>query len=169
MLTPCPAQIQDLAIRCVQKNIKKNKGVKDWPWWKLFTTVRPLIQVQLTEDQIRGKDVGIHAGGCWMEQGGLGGALGPGQSPIEGWDAGPHWWGQMQKLTVGWNAGSCSGVGSRTQGRVGRRILWWVRIQDPTVGWDAGAHDGVRCTTTSACAPPAPGSNCSLICESACH
>ncbi|XP_030041770.1 unconventional myosin-XVIIIa isoform X2 [Microcaecilia unicolor] len=49
-------KIQALAIRCVQKNIKKNKGVKDWPWWKLFTTVRPLIEVQLTEDQIRGKD-----------------------------------------------------------------------------------------------------------------
>ncbi|XP_032304271.1 unconventional myosin-XVIIIa isoform X3 [Coturnix japonica] len=49
-------KIQDLAIRCVQKNIKKNKGVKDWPWWKLFTTVRPLIEVQLTEEQIRGKD-----------------------------------------------------------------------------------------------------------------
>ncbi|KAJ7309093.1 hypothetical protein JRQ81_008411 [Phrynocephalus forsythii] len=49
-------RIQDLAIRCVQKNIKKNKGVKDWPWWKLFTTVRPLIEVQLTEEQIRGKD-----------------------------------------------------------------------------------------------------------------
>ncbi|KFM06771.1 Unconventional myosin-XVIIIa, partial [Aptenodytes forsteri] len=52
-------KIQDLAIRCVQKNIKKNKGVKGWPWWKLFTTVRPLIEVQLTEDQIRGKDVEI--------------------------------------------------------------------------------------------------------------
>ncbi|NXH00370.1 MY18A protein, partial [Loxia leucoptera] len=52
-------KIQDLAIRCVQKNIKKNKGVKNWPWWKLFTTVRPLIEVQLTEDQIRGKDVEI--------------------------------------------------------------------------------------------------------------
>ncbi|KAF1523288.1 Unconventional myosin-XVIIIa, partial [Eudyptula minor] len=49
-------KIQDLAIRCVQKNIKKNKGVKGWPWWKLFITVRPLIEVQLTEDQIRGKD-----------------------------------------------------------------------------------------------------------------
>lgn len=57
MPLPQIAQIQDLAIRCVQKNIKKNKGVKDWPWWKLFTTVRPLIEVQLTEDQIRGKDV----------------------------------------------------------------------------------------------------------------
>uniref|UniRef100_A0A8C6PI14 Myosin XVIIIA n=1 Tax=Nothobranchius furzeri TaxID=105023 RepID=A0A8C6PI14_NOTFU len=50
-------KIQDLAIRCIQKNIKKNHGVKDWPWWKLFTTVRPLIEVQLTEEQIRGKDV----------------------------------------------------------------------------------------------------------------
>ncbi|CAM4571039.1 unnamed protein product [Lepidochelys kempii] len=49
-------KIQELAIRCVQKNIKKNKGVKDWPWWKLFTTVRPLVEVQLTEEQIRGKD-----------------------------------------------------------------------------------------------------------------
>uniref|UniRef100_A0A4W6CAE9 Myosin XVIIIA n=1 Tax=Lates calcarifer TaxID=8187 RepID=A0A4W6CAE9_LATCA len=49
-------KIQDLAIRCIQKNIKKNRGVKDWPWWKLFTTVKPLIEVQLTEEQIRGKD-----------------------------------------------------------------------------------------------------------------
>ncbi|MEQ2264175.1 Unconventional myosin-XVIIIa, partial [Xenotaenia resolanae] len=48
--------IQDLAIRCIQKNIKKNRGVKDWPWWKLFTTVRPLIEMQLTEEQISGKD-----------------------------------------------------------------------------------------------------------------
>ncbi|KAM9320551.1 unconventional myosin-XVIIIa isoform 1-T1 [Gastrophryne carolinensis] len=49
-------KIQELAIRCVQKNIRKNKGVKNWPWWKVFTTVRPLIEVQLTEEQIRGKD-----------------------------------------------------------------------------------------------------------------
>ncbi|KAM9348019.1 unconventional myosin-XVIIIa-like [Symphorus nematophorus] len=49
-------KIQDLAIRCIQKNIKKNHGVKDWPWWKLFTTVQPLIKVQLTEDQMRSKD-----------------------------------------------------------------------------------------------------------------
>ncbi|XP_059389065.1 unconventional myosin-XVIIIa-like isoform X2 [Carassius carassius] len=49
-------KIQDLAIRCIQKNIKKNRGVKGWPWWKVFTTVHPLIEVQLTEEQIRGKD-----------------------------------------------------------------------------------------------------------------
>ncbi|XP_077963548.1 unconventional myosin-XVIIIa isoform X10 [Gasterosteus aculeatus] len=49
-------KIQDLAIRCLQKNIKKNRGVKDWPWWRLFTTVQPLIKVQLTEEQMRGKD-----------------------------------------------------------------------------------------------------------------
>ncbi|XP_051257888.1 unconventional myosin-XVIIIa isoform X7 [Dicentrarchus labrax] len=49
-------KIQDLAIRCIQKNINKNRGVKDWPWWKLFTTVQPLIKVQLTEEQMRGKD-----------------------------------------------------------------------------------------------------------------
>ncbi|XP_068187607.1 unconventional myosin-XVIIIa-like isoform X2 [Antennarius striatus] len=49
-------KIQDLAIRCIQKNINKNRGVKDWPWWKLFTTVQPLIKVQLTEEQMRTKD-----------------------------------------------------------------------------------------------------------------
>ncbi|KAL0994187.1 hypothetical protein UPYG_G00118920 [Umbra pygmaea] len=49
-------KVQDLAIRCIQKNIQKNKGVKGWPWWKLFTAVRPLIEVQLTEEQIREKD-----------------------------------------------------------------------------------------------------------------
>ncbi|XP_041657271.1 unconventional myosin-XVIIIa-like isoform X2 [Cheilinus undulatus] len=49
-------KIQDLAIRCIQKNIKKNRGVKDWPWWKLFTTVQPLIKVQLSEEQMRNKD-----------------------------------------------------------------------------------------------------------------
>ncbi|XP_061074439.1 unconventional myosin-XVIIIa-like isoform X8 [Conger conger] len=49
-------KIQELAIRCIQKNIQKNRGVKGWPWWKLFTTVRPLIQVQLTEEQIQAKD-----------------------------------------------------------------------------------------------------------------
>ncbi|TKS83526.1 Unconventional myosin-XVIIIa [Collichthys lucidus] len=49
-------KIQDLAIRCIQKNIQKNRGVKDWPWWKLFTTVQPLIKVQLTEEQMRSKD-----------------------------------------------------------------------------------------------------------------
>lgn len=59
---PPASQIQDLAIRCIQKNIKKNRGVKDWPWWKLFTTVRPLIEVQLSEEQIRGKDVSAPAG-----------------------------------------------------------------------------------------------------------
>ena len=53
----CVFKIQDLAIRCIQKNINKNRGVKDWPWWKLFTTVQPLIKVQLTEDQMRSKDV----------------------------------------------------------------------------------------------------------------
>ncbi|XP_068614961.1 unconventional myosin-XVIIIa-like [Brachionichthys hirsutus] len=49
-------KVQDLAIRCIQNNINKNRGVKDWPWWKLFTTVQPLIKVQLTEEQMRSKD-----------------------------------------------------------------------------------------------------------------
>lgn len=109
VLTACPAQIQDLAIRCVQKNIKKNKGVKDWPWWKLFTTVRPLIEVQLTEDQIRGKEVGVCVlGRAGLGQGGLGGALVLGRALQWGGMQDPTV-GGMQDPTVGWDAGLHSG------------------------------------------------------------
>uniref|UniRef100_UPI00358EC0ED unconventional myosin-XVIIIa isoform X3 n=1 Tax=Myxine glutinosa TaxID=7769 RepID=UPI00358EC0ED len=49
-------KVQELAIRCIQKNIMKNRLVKDWPWWKVLTSVRPLIQLQLGEEQLKAKD-----------------------------------------------------------------------------------------------------------------
>uniref|UniRef100_A0A3P8VV17 Myosin XVIIIAa n=1 Tax=Cynoglossus semilaevis TaxID=244447 RepID=A0A3P8VV17_CYNSE len=61
-------KIQDLAIRCIQKNIKKNRGVKGWQWWKLFTNIQPLIKVQLTEEQMRSKDEELQLQNAKMEK-----------------------------------------------------------------------------------------------------
>uniref|UniRef100_A0A8C4WMI0 Myosin XVIIIB n=1 Tax=Gopherus evgoodei TaxID=1825980 RepID=A0A8C4WMI0_9SAUR len=49
-------KIQRLAIRCIQKNLAVFHVVKDWPWWQLMNYVRPLISVNIVEDQLRVKD-----------------------------------------------------------------------------------------------------------------
>nr|XP_032625773.1 unconventional myosin-XVIIIb [Chelonoidis abingdonii] len=49
-------KIQRLAIRCIQKNLEVFHVVKDWPWWQLMSCVRPLISVNIVEDQLRVKD-----------------------------------------------------------------------------------------------------------------
>ena len=32
-------QTQDIAIRCIQKNVRKFMGVRGWPWWRLLIKV----------------------------------------------------------------------------------------------------------------------------------
>ncbi|XP_039360978.1 unconventional myosin-XVIIIb isoform X2 [Mauremys reevesii] len=49
-------KIQRLAIRCIQKNLAVFHVVKDWPWWQLMSCVRPLLSVNIVEDQLRVKD-----------------------------------------------------------------------------------------------------------------
>ncbi|KAM9118433.1 unconventional myosin-XVIIIb [Pangshura tecta] len=49
-------KIQRLAIRCIQKNLEVFHVVKDWPWWQLMSCVRPLLSVNIVEDQLRVKD-----------------------------------------------------------------------------------------------------------------
>ncbi|PIK48788.1 putative unconventional myosin-XVIIIa, partial [Apostichopus japonicus] len=29
-------QVQNVAIRCIQRNIRKYQGIRNWPWWKLI-------------------------------------------------------------------------------------------------------------------------------------
>ena len=36
-------QVQDLAIRCIQKNLRKYQAVRKWPWWSLYTKVRAAL------------------------------------------------------------------------------------------------------------------------------
>lgn len=61
-------QIQRLAVRCIQKNLLLFQAVRHWPWWQLLSHVRPLLSVNLAEEQLRAKEVSARAGMGWMGQ-----------------------------------------------------------------------------------------------------
>lgn len=41
--------VQDSAIRCIQKNARISFMLKKWKWWKLYSNLMPIINVQNTE------------------------------------------------------------------------------------------------------------------------
>ncbi|XP_071301897.1 unconventional myosin-XVIIIb [Agelaius tricolor] len=49
-------KIQRLAIRCIQKNLQVFQAVRHWPWWQLLSHLRPLLSVNLAEEQLRAKE-----------------------------------------------------------------------------------------------------------------
>ncbi|NXC36932.1 MY18B protein, partial [Campylorhamphus procurvoides] len=49
-------KIQRLAIRCIQKNLVVFQAVRHWPWWQLLSHVRPLLSVNLAEEQLHAKE-----------------------------------------------------------------------------------------------------------------
>ncbi|XP_074037222.1 myosin heavy chain-like isoform X2 [Leptinotarsa decemlineata] len=46
-------KLQDMAVRCIQRNVRKFIAVRDWPWWRLLVRVTPLLNVHRTEEQLR--------------------------------------------------------------------------------------------------------------------
>ncbi|KRF82961.1 unconventional myosin-XVIIIa isoform X4 [Drosophila virilis] len=46
-------RIQELAVRCIQRNVKAFLAVRDWPWWRLLVRVTPLLNVHRTEEQLK--------------------------------------------------------------------------------------------------------------------
>ncbi|XP_029474880.1 unconventional myosin-XVIIIb [Rhinatrema bivittatum] len=38
-------KIQQIALRCIQKNLRRFQEVKDWPWWQLMCCIRPSLSV----------------------------------------------------------------------------------------------------------------------------
>merc|ERR1719508_513646 len=46
---------QDIAMRCIQKNVRKFMGVRGWPWWRLLVKVAPLLNVHRTEEQLQAR------------------------------------------------------------------------------------------------------------------
>jgi len=48
------------AARCIQRNIRKFVMFRDWHWWKLYTKVKPLLNVVKAEDELKAKDVVIN-------------------------------------------------------------------------------------------------------------
>lgn len=45
-------QTQRVAVQICQRNIRKYMMLRTWPWWKLWTKVRPMLNVTRVEDEI---------------------------------------------------------------------------------------------------------------------
>ncbi|GAB6030070.1 Myosin XVIIIA, variant 2 [Chamberlinius hualienensis] len=48
-------KVQELAIRCIQRNVRKFMVVRSWPWWRLLVRVVPLLNVHRTEEELKSK------------------------------------------------------------------------------------------------------------------
>ncbi|CAB1318762.1 unnamed protein product, partial [Coregonus sp. 'balchen'] len=54
-------KVQQMAVRCVQSNIRTLRGVAKWSWWKLLCRVRPLLDVNMDDQRLRAKEDEIMA------------------------------------------------------------------------------------------------------------
>ncbi|XP_060534264.1 unconventional myosin-XVIIIa isoform X2 [Cylas formicarius] len=54
-------KLEDLAVRCIQRNVRKFMLVRDWPWWRLLVRVTPLLNVHRTEQELRTKTEELEA------------------------------------------------------------------------------------------------------------
>ncbi|XP_054257732.1 myosin heavy chain, muscle isoform X7 [Macrosteles quadrilineatus] len=46
-------QEQRLALQVVQRNLRKYLSLRTWPWWKMWQKVKPLLNVQNVEEEMR--------------------------------------------------------------------------------------------------------------------
>nr|XP_009857904.2 myosin-16 [Ciona intestinalis] len=44
------------AAKAIQRNIRKFLQFRDWQWWKLYTKVKPLLNIVRVEDELKAKD-----------------------------------------------------------------------------------------------------------------
>ncbi|XP_036369695.1 unconventional myosin-XVIIIa isoform X3 [Octopus sinensis] len=49
-------RLQQTAISCIQKNVRKFMLIRDWPWWRLYVRVKPLLNVHKTEEELKNKE-----------------------------------------------------------------------------------------------------------------
>ncbi|XP_072921995.1 unconventional myosin-XVIIIb-like isoform X3 [Hemitrygon akajei] len=47
---------QHLALRCIQKNIRRYWAVRQWQWWQLMSRVRPLLSINLANENLQLKE-----------------------------------------------------------------------------------------------------------------
>lgn len=47
---------QRVGVAVLQRNIRQHFILRNWPWWKLFTKVKPLLSVARQEEEIRAKE-----------------------------------------------------------------------------------------------------------------
>nr|ASM56386.1 myosin heavy chain isoform Mhc_X5 [Lethocerus indicus]ASP18631.1 myosin heavy chain isoform Mhc_X5 [Lethocerus indicus] len=46
-------QDQRLSLQVVQRNLRKYMALRTWPWWKMWTKVKPLLNVANVEEEMR--------------------------------------------------------------------------------------------------------------------
>ncbi|KAM5312212.1 unconventional myosin-XVIIIb isoform 3-T3 [Glossophaga mutica] len=49
-------KVRQLASRCIQKNVAVFLAVRDWPWWQLLCSLRPLLSTTIGDEQLRAKE-----------------------------------------------------------------------------------------------------------------
>ncbi|XP_041914327.1 unconventional myosin-XVIIIb-like isoform X1 [Alosa sapidissima] len=54
-------KVQQMAVRCLQRNVRALTAVSSWCWWKLLCRVRPLLDVNIDDHKFRTKDDEITA------------------------------------------------------------------------------------------------------------
>ncbi|KAM3874623.1 unconventional myosin-XVIIIb [Diretmus argenteus] len=54
-------KVQQMALSCVQRNLRALRAVAKWSWWKLFCRVRPLLDVNMDNQRLRAKEDEISA------------------------------------------------------------------------------------------------------------
>lgn len=54
-------KVRDVAIKCIQKNVRKLLAVRDWSWWKLYQQISPLLKVQTSHDKLQSTQVIFHS------------------------------------------------------------------------------------------------------------
>ncbi|XP_078410574.1 unconventional myosin-XVIIIb-like [Cetorhinus maximus] len=47
---------QRLALCCIQKNIKKYWMIRQWQWWQLMSSVRPMLNINMVDENLRAKE-----------------------------------------------------------------------------------------------------------------
>ncbi|KAH9524269.1 Unconventional myosin-XVIIIa [Bulinus truncatus] len=52
-------KVQHTAIRCIQRNVRKYMQIKEWEWWRLYTKVKPILNVHRTEEELKEKEAEI--------------------------------------------------------------------------------------------------------------
>uniref|UniRef100_A0AAY4B364 Myosin motor domain-containing protein n=1 Tax=Denticeps clupeoides TaxID=299321 RepID=A0AAY4B364_9TELE len=50
-------KVRDMAVRCIQRNLRSLTEVRSWSWWRLLCKVRPLLDVNIDDLKFRAKEV----------------------------------------------------------------------------------------------------------------
>ncbi|XP_029940284.1 unconventional myosin-XVIIIb [Salarias fasciatus] len=54
-------KVQQMAVRCLQRNLRALRMVSGWSWWKLFCRIRPMLDVNMDNERLRAKEDEISA------------------------------------------------------------------------------------------------------------